>query len=395
MLGRHAQRACVFIDSPRVCLTVTARGTSRARKASSTLAARNPNPPQQQEPGSQRWRRRLLPGVAVIGVAIAGYQVYSSRDKKTSEFDIFILDKKQPVSPTASIFYLSAQDDSKVEGYRAAWRAGIWNFQFKQPQIQVVRSYTPLPPISEDSQQERQLRFLIRNERYGEVSNWLHRLPEGSKLELRGPNLEYEIKPQTKHVIFLAGGTGIASALQAAYALLAQGDAEGIPAPWSKPVISILWANRRRDDCLGGVSSDPGMHQAEAGWLSRWLSPAPPPLAVPDSEIGLMVKQLQALEKNYPGQVMVDYFVDAERNYIDSNAISRALARSRAKPPLEVSDVRSGTEILVSGPEGFVSYLAGPRVWQRGKEEQGPVSGVVQQALQKEVARQDVRIWKV
>jgi hypothetical protein len=32
---------------------------------------------------------------------------------------------------------------------------------------------------------------------------------------------------------------------------------------------------------------------------------------------------------------------------------------------------------IVSGPDGFVSHYAGPKIWRGGKQTQGPVGGVV------------------
>lgn len=388
-------RGCVR----RICLTSSPRTPVVFREAFSSCPKSCAGTSKQsgtrtQNPRlSRRWGRIVWPGVALVSAAVVGQQFYQRYDKSTSDFETFILLRKETVSPSASIFYLAASDgNGNLEAYRKAWRTGIWNFQFKQPQIQVVRSYTPLPPLTQEDEDSGKLRFLIRNERYGEVSNWLHRLPDGSQLELRGPNQEYEISPQTKHIIFLAGGTGIASALQAAHALLAQdSDADSPSTPNS--AISILWANRRRDDCLGGVSSDPAMHRSDSGWFIRLLSSSPSPAPLPEAELGPMVKELETLKFKFPGCVIVDYFVDAERTYIDSTSITRAMSRSRPITSSDTAQDSADTQIIVSGPEGFISYLAGPRMWNRGREEQGPVSGIVHQALAKEQRR--VKIWKV
>ena len=51
------------------------------------------------------------------------------------------------------------------------------------------------------------------------MSTYLHRLPIGATIELRGPHVEYQIPSEVKNVIFVAGGTGIAPALQVAHAM--------------------------------------------------------------------------------------------------------------------------------------------------------------------------------
>ena len=427
------------------------------------------------------------------------------KEKIADGFVPFILVERVPVSPTASIFSLEPKNAStKLEAYHHAWKRGIWNFHFKQSQIQVVRAYTPLPPsfapsgleplapltpstpsstpssttsshpppspprpafpfaqttqhlppqvdadtISADQipaiikyqwhklsgeisrlwdqrseermenfteslnnlkgiqkQQEgddpsvggmnNRLRFFIRNEQHGEVSGWLHRLPLGSEIELRGPNLEYEIAPETKHILFLAGGTGIASAFQAAHALLSPEREQRAASRDSidRPRISILWASRNRDDCSGGVS-DTLPHPSPAKnwtWLP-WLSAAskqPQPQDLDEQEKSFIVEDLEVLKRRNSGQVTVDYFVDAENTFIDAAAITRLLSESHGINATPVEN----TEIIISGPDGFVNYLAGPKEWRGGKEEQGPLSGVLAQALESSPHRP--KVWKV
>ena len=323
-------------------------------------------------------------------------RLYLGQDRSNG-FVPFVLVRRDSVSPTASIFYLEPKYASKSLGeYQNAWKKGVWNFQFKQSQIQVVRAYTPLPPVLlggvDAAEVESRLRFLIRNEKHGEVSGWLHRLPVGSEIELRGPNIEYEISPETKQVIFLAGGTGIVSALQAAHAVLSR-PADGTAKPQDHkdpPRVSILWANRTRDDCLGAVSNT--LTRPAPVGIARWLprsSVAPDRQPLTTSDKNMVVSELEALQATHPGRVSVDYFVDADDVFIDKSALTRMLDM------LEETGHGSATnaEIIISGPEGFINYLAGPKVWRNGNEEQGPVNGVVAQALQS--IPDPPKVWKV
>ena len=165
---------------------------------------------------------------------------------------VYQLVAKDPVSSTASVFELEPQEKSlDFRKFKEAWQKGVWNVQFKQPELQIVRAYTPLPPKANEPQNRKDnLRFLIRRDPHGEVSSYLHRLPIGSKVELRGPNLEYELTPDVRQVVFFAGGTGIAPALQVANAMFKDGDSRG-------RTLHILWANRKREDCIGGYSDAP------------------------------------------------------------------------------------------------------------------------------------------
>lgn len=346
-------------------------------------------------------RRRPALGLLLTTIALTiGYELYNAEDATTG-FDKFILVKREPVSSTASLFYLEPKVRPKtLQIYQDAWKKGIWNVQFKQPQIQVVRSYTPLPPLGREDgtpTSQGQLRFLIRHERQGEVSGWLHRLPIGSEIELRGPNIEFEVTAQTNHIIFLAGGTGIASALQAAHALLShEGHQHDAPDKWKDNAkISILWANRSRDDCVGGINPDLPNRAVPGRWtLTSWFSSPPiQPTRPASPEKGPIVKDLEALSAAHPGQVTVEYFVDSERTLINKAAILKALTAPTTVSPSTNSFHPTETQIIISGPEGFTKYLAGPRIWQNGREEQGPVIGVVKEALLADP--RPIKVWKV
>jgi ferredoxin-NADP reductase len=321
------------------------------------------------------------------------------------------LASKERVSSTSSIFTLQpARSNENHAIYESAWRTGIWSVTFKQPQLQIGRDYTPLPPfintlgslqISAEDQSTRdgdeRLRFLIRREPHGEVSRYLHGLEIGTEIEIRGPNMEYEISDEVKDIVFIAGGTGIAPALQAAYTLL------GRTSDVNKPRMHILWASRCREDCLGGSNSP---HQAPATLVKSWwwwwnpfkqTRPAlpPPPTTVStqrndaNSVASVIVKELENLKAQYPNQLTVWHFIDEENTFISKDSIlatTGSTSRTTLTPPTSASPLparahpENGREkrvILISGPEGFISYLAGPKVWAHGLLQQGPLRGVI------------------
>ncbi|RMD42843.1 hypothetical protein DV735_g2284, partial [Chaetothyriales sp. CBS 134920] len=331
------------------------------------------------------WQTPVLAACAVLGIGLAlALRGVASQDRASTEqrpyrFAPYELVRRQPVSSTLSIFHLrlSSHDDAKsLTLFQEAWQTGIWNLLLKQPQIQVVRAYTPLPPPTQ-GHDDAHLRFLIRHDPRGEVSSWLFRLPPGSSLEMKGPNMEFEIPAATRNVTFLAGGTGIAPALQTAHALLSRASA-GTPhqfelpdnsATPDLPSIHILWANRQREDCLGGVSDTTKLS------FFRGLFSPPRRKQAQDSSVGLVVQELEALKSKYPQQVKVDYFVDEENTRINEESIAQSLLNSSSTGP------RPSSLIIVSGPDGFISHFAGPKVWSNGREQQGPVGGVVAQAL--------------
>ncbi|GAB7353402.1 hypothetical protein MBLNU459_g3876t1 [Dothideomycetes sp. NU459] len=288
----------------------------------------------------------------------------------TTSFTPFKLVHKEQISTTSSLFTLEqAQSSGKLQ---ELWKRGVWSIEIKQPQLQIARAYTPLPPLDTDTAEDR-LRLLIRKEIKGEVSNFLHRMPEGAMVEIRGPSVEYELPTKVQKVVFLAGGTGIAPAVQIAHALQDRAD------------VSVLWANRRREDCEGGKSDN---IQPESSWFSglgRLLGASPDP-ALPtqsQSPSHAVVQQIEQMKKSHGASLMVDYFVDEEGSFIRPHNISTLLGQKDAS-----RDTEDGEKLLfVSGPEGFLNYWAGPKQWQNGREVQGPLGGAL--------GNMNLKGWKV
>ena len=286
---------------------------------------------------------------------------------------------REDVSSTCAIFTLRPVLGGKGVEWRGEGKErAIQSVLFKQPQLQIARAYTLLP--AEPGQADDELRFLIRREKGGEVSGYLHRLEAGAEVEVRGPNAEYVLPEKVGKVVFLAGGTGIAPALQAAKAVAGEAD------------VHILWANRQREDCEGGKSdtvSEAGGSWGEmfSGWFSAFGTPGKDAkvqdAAVekrPKSEI---VRRLEALKRDGQGRVAIDYFVDGEERFIkpvEATTLVRTSFSLDAKP--------EGKNVLfVSGPEGFVNAWAGPKVWQNGEELQGPLGGAL--------AKLDLKDWEI
>ncbi|MCJ1483944.1 mitochondrial Homoaconitase [Schaereria dolodes] len=316
-------------------------------------------------------------------------------------FSPYVLRSKEPVSSTSSVFTLtpSAPADNHSS---EIWKRGVWSVQIKQPQLQIARAYTPLPPSQLNGEPFEEtseaLRFLIRRDPKGEVSRYLHKLPERAEISLRGPNLELDLPERVDEVIFLAGGTGIAPALQVANVLFQ----ERSNRPGDYPKMHILWACRKREDCQGAVSDTLTPTKFV---LSRWKflfaanSETDLKATTPCSE-NLIVKEILAHKSHGHNHLRVDYFIDEEGTFIERNILKRSLFPpsqdhpnqqiSPPTPPLEQADPRKQRLIIVSGPEGFVEHFAGPKLWRNGKEEQGDLGGLLG-----ELDLEGWNIWKL
>ncbi|OAL01713.1 hypothetical protein IQ06DRAFT_292540 [Phaeosphaeriaceae sp. SRC1lsM3a] len=339
------------------------------------------------------WLKRAGGPAIIVGVSAVGgaaYRFFGPSDASDASlnprtFAPYTLVEKQTVSPTSAIFTLRNHEGKpEPESVREVWKRSVWSVQIKQPQLQIARAYTPLPPTSDKHKKGRDepadIRLLIRQEEGGEVSTYLHRLPADAILELRGPNTELELPVDIKEIIFLAGGTGIAPAMQIAQAM---GRRTG-----SK--MHILWANRKRDECIGGVSDDKASITTAEGHKGWWQSligssePVQDPSAAEgeNGPKGVMVQELEALKERGKAAtrgLSVQYYVDEEKSFIQPADLQRKIARTPAE--------KGSRLIMVSGPDGFIDHWAGKKEWVGGRETQGRLGGVL--------GTMDLKDWKV
>lgn len=330
----------------------------------------------------------IVLGTSALGGAAYRYTKTPSSFEEASlnphTFTPYTLVSKQPVSSTSAIFTLRNRDGGPdPEAVREGWKRSVWSVQVKQPQLQIARAYTPLPPgpnapFTRDGGSG-DVRLLIRQEEGGEVSTYIHGLPEESTVEIRGPNIECELPHDIREVIFLAGGTGIAPAMQVAQAL---GRRTGSR-------MHILWANRRREECIGGVGDETQIIGGRLGWWKSFFG-----ISQPDGQQtladgqrshgkGVLVQELEALKERYSPQskgMTIQYYVDEEKTFIKPGDVAKRLGLNR-------EEEKGSKVILVSGPDGFIEYWAGKKLWRDGREVQGPLGGVLGQM--------DLKGWSV
>lgn len=279
-----------------------------------------------------RWNRIARHHIPVatlaLGTSLAYHWYTRAEDDKTlnpHDFVSYTLISKEPVSSTSSIFTLrSLNCDANSKICAEAWRRGIWSVQMKQPQLQIARSYTPLPPLgSGDGFGDADLRFLIRRDPNGEVSGYLHKLPLGATIDLRGPRIEFDIPEEVGEVLFLAGGTGIAPALQMVHTLLERRKPSENP-----PRIRILWANRRSEDALDQPAEEPKVESSWLFWKTKSISPEPQDPVTSSYAMSSLSKELAQLKARHAVGVEVQYLVDEQKTFIDERILARSLAKS-------------------------------------------------------------------
>ena len=290
------------------------------------------------------------------------------------------------MSSTSAIVNLySVPSGQNTENVSEAWRTGVWSVQVVQPELQIARSYTPLPPL-EDAEPE-QLRLFVRHEPQGEVSTFLHKINRGTIVQLRGPHLEYMIPQDVEEVLFIAGGTGIAPALQVAHTLFNYRTASS----GKGPRLRILWANRKREDSYRGLESQnlhKGVVPKVQSLADRWKGKSEleresegdqaAPASMDQSQTAL-VREVESLKVQHPGKVDVDYFVDEDSSFITESTLRTHLSDMNPNSGQSPEEKPACKRIvLVSGPEGFISFYAGPKFMKGRKEVQGPLGGMLE-----------------
>ena len=322
----------------------------------------------------------------LIFFSIAGFLIYRAYKWQINParsvilnprfFTPFILTSREKVSSTSAILnLLSVPKGQNTVSVAEAWRTGVWSVQVMQPELQIARSYTPLPPI--EGTEPEQLRLFVRQEPQGEVSTFLNKINRGTIVNIRGPRVEYEIPEDVDEILFLAGGTGIAPALQVAHTLFNH----RIKSTEDGPELRILWANRRREDSINGLDHL-SSQRAQAGLVPKeGATPSQP------SQTRL-VEEVESVKARHGSKVLVDYLIDEEGSYISENLLRTYLSG------IDQTANQDGTPrrkvVLVSGPDGFVNVFAGPKTWQDGMELQGPLGGIL-----KKIDPQGWEIWKL
>ncbi|KAF5021508.1 hypothetical protein F66182_6451 [Fusarium sp. NRRL 66182] len=291
-----------------------------------------------------------------------------------------------PHTPNPSPPYLNPLD--------GRWKNPLWSVEFKQPEVQISRHYTPLPPLASEDPADGTLQFYIRTVGDGEMSNYLGRRRVGQDVFLRGPHVGFELAERLgehSRLVFLAGGTGVVPGMQAAKAVL-EADQDSS--------VDLLWAVRKREEVQ---SSAP---PPRSSW-KFWQDKKPTTLGLETANPSPVTKRLQDLKTAYGERLRIQVVVDEEGTRFQEKDIARAIAASPGTPasfsagcrfhdqtmhvhvsefalpegPGCVCKPSEGTTpgknlLIVSGPDGFIEHYAGPKIWLGGQQTQGPIAGV-------------------
>ncbi|KAG0668184.1 mitochondrial peripheral inner membrane protein [Maudiozyma exigua] len=186
----------------------------------------------------QKYKKQIKVGVAASTVATIlgfGYCEYVIHTTWTTELDEdqftrYRISERVAIDAHHYLLEVKPLSAQKINMWQEMTSDKIWSLEVKQPEIMIVRNYTPLPlklvtsnnddyeleqiDIKNGDTNEGKLLFYIKNYDNGEVARWIRNLDVGSRIDLRGPFVEYEFDTDRKNVNMYTAGTGIVSALQ-------------------------------------------------------------------------------------------------------------------------------------------------------------------------------------
>ena len=253
--------------------------------------------------------------------------------------------------PTHRILELRG-DALRVPEARSA--LAILSYYVKEPTLQVERPYTPIA-MHARGEAPAGLTLLVKRYVDGEVSRYLHRLRPGASVEVRGPEVTWELPRGSavpRRIYMIVGGTGIATAAQLVSSVMRA----GLRAP---PRISVLYAA----PSLDAMQLVPELAEAQRrGVVDMYL-------------------WTEKVEAQARGRLSA-----ADGRMVDAEVVPRPRRRAWSCGPGDVRTLRVGAEdiplhtgrigvqdisalvenardalVLVCGPDGFVSAIAGPR----------------------------------
>ncbi|KAK5108093.1 hypothetical protein LTR62_008810 [Meristemomyces frigidus] len=372
--GRASTRSLRWATNYRLPADIRRAGRLRSQPRSHSTSS----PPYRQEhnpkpkPGGSYTKILATFSLGIpLGFLLRSLNPDNEQIAKPTDFVKYQLVSKDDVSSTCSLFTLRPSGGPRLDHEQIHDARALTSVQFKQPQLQIARAYTVFPPTTDQAPDD--LRFLIRKEKNGEMSRYLHRLPLLAEVEIRGPSTDFSLPDEVSEVLFLAGGTGIAPAMQVAQRLSGKAD------------VHVLWACRRREDCAGGVSDAKQPPRAGSSWFpSSWTSSGVELIddaaELPANTVVRHIRFLKQPPDPVTSKLLIDYFVDEEGTQITPSHVAKLLHSGSNNTP--------GTRLLlISGPDGFVNHWAGPKEWLGGREVQGRLGG--------ELGEVDLGGWRV
>ncbi|KAK5109360.1 NADH-cytochrome b5 reductase [Meristemomyces frigidus] len=235
-------------------------------------------------------------------------------------FISLVLDKVETVSSTTKRFRFKLDAEDAVSGLPVA-SALITKYKPEGAEKPVIRPYTPIS----DEDAKGYLDFVIKKYPNGPMSEHLHEMKPGEKLDFKGPIPKYPwTANKHDHIALIAGGTGITPMWQVARAIFKN--------PEDKTKVTLIFGNQKEEDIL-------------------------------------LRKEWEDLEKRYPQRFRAFYVLEhpPENWQSGKGYITKDLLKTVLPGPKD-----GNVKVFVCGPPGMYKAIAGAK---KSPSEQGDLTG--------------------
>ncbi|ORY12451.1 hypothetical protein BCR34DRAFT_512557 [Clohesyomyces aquaticus] len=200
--------------------------------------------------------------------------------------------------------------------------------KYKGPDMEkpVIRPYTPVS----DTDAKGYVEFIIKRYPKGPMSEHMHSMEPGQRLDIKGPIPKYPWSPNKhEHVAMIAGGTGITPMWQVANAIFKN--------PEDRTKVTLVFGNISEEDIL-------------------------------------MKKELERLENTYPQRFRAFYVLDnpPEKWQGGKGFVTKELLKTVLPEPKEGEKIK----IFVCGPPGMYKAISGGK---KSPSDQGELDGILKE----------------
>ncbi|TVY18256.1 NADH-cytochrome b5 reductase 2 [Lachnellula arida] len=255
--------------------------------------------------------------------SIAGKAAFTGGDQG---FISLKLDSVENVNHNTKKFRFELPEADQVSGLAVA-SAIITKYKGPEMEKPAIRPYTPV----NDEEETGFIDLLVKKYPNGAMSEHLHNMKPGQRLDFKGPIPKYPWTPNKhSHIALISGGTGITPMYQLARAIFKNPD--------DKTKVTLVFANVTEEDIL-------------------------------------LKQEFQELENKYPQRFRAFYVLgqppkewSGGKGFINKELLKTVLPEPKTE----------NIKIFVCGPPGMYKAISGPK---KSPSDQGEIDGSVLQEL--------------
>ncbi|KAF2470874.1 ferredoxin reductase-like protein [Lindgomyces ingoldianus] len=234
-----------------------------------------------------------------------------------------VLEKADIINHNTKKFTFKLPEEDMESGLPIA-SAVITKYKGPNMEKPVIRPYTP----TSDTDQKGYVEFIVKKYPNGPMSEHMHNMEPGQRLDIKGPIPKYPWSPNKhEHVAMIAGGTGITPMWQVANAIFKN--------PEDKTKVTLVFGNISEEDIL-------------------------------------LKKELERLENTYPQRFRAFYVLDnpPEQWQGGKGFVTKELLKTVLPEPKEGEKIK----IFVCGPPGMYKAISGGK---KSPTDQGELDGIL------------------